>query len=283
MNQPDLPRRIVVHHDDLGGSYSANIAFIELCDLGVVTSGSVMVPCPWFPHMAALARSRADLDIGVHLTLTSEFPRFRWRPLTGVAANGLTDRDGFFWSRVEDARRADPSAVERELRAQIETALAAGIDATHLDSHMGTVWQPEFLEIYEKLGAEFDLPILLTRDAGSMAPPGFDFGPALSRLAVRGNPDFRRFLSTPFGDPAPDAKTYASILGEAQPGLNWGAFHFTAPGDFAMISDDAPTRLAEHEFFRSGGAKALMAELGLELVGMRGFRDALRAHRGQTS
>jgi hypothetical protein len=273
-----LPTRtLVVHHDDLGGSHSANKAFVELFDLGVVTSGSVMVPCPWFPEIAAIARQRPDLDIGVHLTLTAEFAGFRWRPLTGVKPNGLTDRDGFFWASTTEARRADPRAVELELRAQIETALEEGIDVTHLDSHMGTAWQPEFLETYLGLGEEFRLPILLTQDVDRMAPAGFDFEPAFGRLSARGNPDFRRILSTPFGNPAPDEGTYSAIFEGAVPGLNWGAFHFTAPGDFQMISDDAPTRLAEYAFFRSGRARHLMDAAGLELTGMRSFRNAMRA------
>lgn len=270
-------RMLVTHHDDLGGSHSANTAFVELFDMGVVTSGSVMVPCAWFPEMAAIARERPDLDIGVHLTLTAEFPGFRWRPLTGVKRNGLTDESGFFWSSVADARAADLKAVEEELRAQIETALEAGIDATHLDAHMGTAWQPEFVDLYQRLGEEFRLPIVLTRDVGKTAPADFDFEPAFKRLVERGNPDFQRFLMTPFGNPVPDEDTYAEILGAAVPGLNWGAFHFTAPGDFAMISDDAPTRLAEYRFFRSGRAKAMIEAAGLTLVGMRSFRDAMRA------
>ena len=154
--------RLVVHHDDLGASHSANMAFIELSDLGVVTSGSVMVPCPWFPEMAAICRDRPDLDVGVHLTLTSEFASFRWRPLTGVSPNGLTE--------VDEARHATLAAVETELRAQIETALAAGIDVTHLDAHMGTAWQPEYVDIYLRLGEAYRLPIVLTRDVHHMAP-----------------------------------------------------------------------------------------------------------------
>jgi predicted glycoside hydrolase/deacetylase ChbG (UPF0249 family) len=272
--------RLVVHHDDLGASHSANMAFVELSDQGVVTSGSVMVPCPWFPELAAIARNRPDLDIGVHLTLTAEFPNFRWRPLTGVSDNGLTDTDGFMWRGVAGARNADPQAVEAEFRAQIVTALDAGIDVTHLDAHMGTAWQPEFIDIYVRLGEEFDLPIALPRNVGAMAPSGFDFTPYFDRLVSRGNPDFQRFISTPFGNGAPDAGTYAGIFGGAGPGLNWGAFHFTAPGDIAFYADDASTRMAEYEVFRSGRAMELLDAAGVELVGMRALRDAMRSRIG---
>ena len=277
MTDTPAKRTLVIHHDDLGGSHGANMAFVELSDAGIVTAGSVMVPCPWFPEIAAIARDRPELSVGVHLTLTAEFPPFRWRPLTGVAPNGLTDADGFFWRSVAEARAADPAAVEAELRAQILTALDAGIDITHLDSHMGTVWQPEFVDIYARLGQEFRVPIVLTRDVGRMAPKGFDFEPMFTQLVVRGNPDFQRYLTTPFGNMAPTADDYARILGGAVPGLNWGAFHFTGRGDFAMFSDDAPLRLAEYNLFKSGWGQDFIAAQGIELVGMRGFRDAMRA------
>ena len=94
-------KRIVVHHDDIGANHATNTAFVELFDKGICTSGSVMVPCPWFDETAAIARSRPDLDLGVHLTLNAEFGKYRWRPLTGVSDNGLTDQDGFMWRDVK--------------------------------------------------------------------------------------------------------------------------------------------------------------------------------------
>lgn len=270
-------REVVVHHDDLGASWSANMAFLELTAQGVVSCGSVMVPCPWFPHMAQLARENPQLDIGVHLTLTAEFDRMRWRPMTGVADNGMCDAEGFFPRRVADTRRADPVAVELELRAQIDAALEAGIDVTHLDAHMGTVWLPEFVEIYERLGADYRLPIFLPPPGDSWVEASAAIDRAHERAAARGNPNFAAVLSTPFGNLAPTPDDYRTILDRAKPGVTYGAFHFTQPGDIAMITDDAPTRTGEYEIFRSGAAERMYAELGLELVGMRGFRDRMRA------
>jgi len=267
---------VVVHHDDLGASWSANMAFIELYDRGVVSCGSVMVPCPWFPHMAQLARENPELDIGVHLTLTAEFDRMRWRPMTGVADNGMCDAEGYLPRRVADTRRADPLAVERELRAQIDAALEAGIDVTHLDAHMGTVWVPEFVEIYERLGADYRLPVFLPGREDSWVEPSAALDRATERAAARGNPRFDCVVSTPFGNLSPTAADYREILDGAAAGLTWGAFHFTRPGDIAMISDDAPTRTGEYEIFTSGAAERIYAELGIELVGMRGFRERMR-------
>lgn len=281
------PRYIVIHEDDIASSHGANTAFVELFDLGVCTSGAVMVPCPWFPEIAAIARRRPDLDLGVHLTLNAEMAPYRWRPLTGVSGNGLCDPDGYFWADVPSARRADPAAVEAELRAQVDAALAAGIDVTHLDSHMGTVMMPEFLDIYLRLGEDYRLPILVPRNVGELAPVGSDFGPetaaryeaVFARLGAAGNPDFQRMLQTPWGHAGDLEAAYRAIFARAEPGLSWLAVHFNAPGEIEAYSTDAALRIAEYEFFGSGRGRALIEEAGLTPVGMRHFRDSMRAGR----
>jgi predicted glycoside hydrolase/deacetylase ChbG (UPF0249 family) len=222
-----LTRALILHVDDLAMCHGANRAFLDLARAGFVTCGSVMVPCPWFPHMAQLARENPELDIGVHLTLTAEFDRFRWRPMTGTADNGMCDAEGFMWRRVADTRGADVVAVERELRAQIDAALDAGIDVTHLDAHMGTVWLPEFVEIYERLGADYRLPVFLPGPQDAWVEPSAALDRATERAAKRGNPVFDGVVSTPFGNLSPTAADYRGILDGARPGLNWGAFHFT--------------------------------------------------------
>jgi predicted glycoside hydrolase/deacetylase ChbG (UPF0249 family) len=268
---------LIIHEDDLGGSHGANMAFVELWDLGIATSGSVMVPCPWFPEIAGIARQRPEMDIGVHLTLTSEWETFRWRPLTGVQDNGLCDPDGFLWRRVADARRADPAAVEAELRAQIETAYAAGIDVTHLDSHMGTVWQPEFLDIFVKLGREYRLPIGLTRDLGRMGADAGQLQAALDRLVAEGHPDLLTYATTRFGEPVATEAHYREMFENLKPGINFGAFHFTTPGDMEFFSPDVRLRTTEYDIFRDGTARRLLDEAGIKLAGLREYRDAMRS------
>jgi len=136
-------KRVVIHEDDVGMSHGANTAFVELSKLGTCSSGSVMVPCPWFPEAAEIAAADPALDVGVHLTLTSEQKSYRWRPLTTPPKSaGMTDDHGYFWPTVPQARKAAPEAVEAELRAQIAVAVAAGIDPTHFDAHMGTAQMP---------------------------------------------------------------------------------------------------------------------------------------------
>ena len=270
-------RTLIIHEDDLGNSHGANMAFVELWDMGLATTGWVMVPCPWFPEIARFARERPEMDLGVHLTLTAEFDSVRWRPLTGVADNGLCDADGYFWHRVADARRADPAAVEAELRVQIETAYAAGIDVTHLDSHMGTVWHPEFFDIFVKLGREYRLPIGITRDMARMGADDARLQTALDALVAEGHPEFLTYVTTPFNQPTATEPHYRKMFAGLTPGLHFGAFHFTRPGDMEFFSPDIKLRTTEYDMFRDGTARRLLDEVGIKLAGLREFRDAMRA------
>lgn len=149
-------RLAIFNCDDLGSSLSANLACEEVLRRGFATSATLMVPCPWARE--AVERCK-DLDIGVHLTLTSEYPLYRWRSMTGAAT--LHDADGFLPRTAQEMwAKADLRAVEAECRAQIDAALGWGLDVTHLDSHMGTMqMQPEYFSIYMKLAKDYRLPL----------------------------------------------------------------------------------------------------------------------------
>lgn len=163
--QPSLAERLgyradqrvmIVNCDDLGSSHAANVAIDRAFSSGVATSATLMVPCPWAREAARMFEGR---DVGVHLTLTCEYPGYRWRSLTGAAS--LHDDDGFMPATIEEVwRRADLADVRAELKAQLDQALAWGVDVTHLDSHMGTVQlEPRFFEAYLDLATAYDLPM----------------------------------------------------------------------------------------------------------------------------
>jgi predicted glycoside hydrolase/deacetylase ChbG (UPF0249 family) len=277
-------KTVVIHEDDVGMSHGANLAFLELSRLGTCSCGSVMVPCPWFPEAAEMARAHPELDLGVHLTLTSEQVPYRWRPLTGPPRSaGMTDEQGYFWPDVPHARKASVDAVEAELRAQIEVALAAGIDITHLDAHMGTAQTPEFVDIYRRLGREYRVPVMLVKDlsrynpttyAGPVDAARYDVAVAAARKAKE--PVFDLVLETPWKRKGDAAPAYREIFSNVE-GMTFLALHFNAPPDFQAVSpESARIREEEYEFFRSGPIKKWAGELGIEIVGMRGIRDGLR-------
>ncbi len=279
-------KRVVIHEDDVGMSHGANTAFVELSERGTCSSGSVMVPCPWFPEAVEIALKNPRLDLGIHLTLTSEKKPYRWRPLTRPPASaGLTDELGYFWPDVPRARKAAPEAVEAELRAQLDTALAAGFDITHLDAHMGTAQMPEFVKIFRQLGREHGLPVLLVKDlsrynpatyAGKLDAARYDAEVAAARKA--GEPIFEIVFETPWRRKT-DAKTaYRAIFEEISDGLTFLSLHFNAPGDFEVIEPEAAhIRTEEYALFRDGPIPEWVKEFGIEVIGMRALRDELGA------
>ena len=162
---PADARAAIVHADDLGLCHAANVAFWEDQAFGVVTSGAVMMPCSWAPEMAAWCRENPGADVGVHITLNCEWSVYRWGALsTRDRSSGLIDEQGYMWRSVEELHRhMDPAAAVAEMRAQIETALALGIDVTHIDTHMGAVMHPQLLPAYVELAVEYRVPAMLPR------------------------------------------------------------------------------------------------------------------------
>ena len=284
-------RLVVIHEDDVGMSHGANTAFAELSALGACSCGSVMAPCPWFPEAAAMAKANPKLDVGVHLTLTSEKQPYRWRPLTAPPpATGLTDGLGYFWPDVPRARRADPHAVEAELRAQIDVALAAGIDVTHLDAHMGTVMCPEFVEIYLKLGLDYKLPILLVKDYNTFNPRSYSgpmtnepYDAALAKAKAKGFPIFDLVQETLWERTSDAEAAYGAMFRHIPEGMTFLSLHFNAPGDFEVVEPEkAYIRTEEYALFMTKRIGEWVNEQKLDVIGMREIRDSLRsewAHR----
>jgi chitin disaccharide deacetylase len=167
LGYPADAKLLIVHADDLGMARSVNAATIKGFESGLVSSGSIMVPCPWLPEIAAYARKHPQADLGLHLTLTSEWTPYRWGPvLPKDRVASLLDNTGYFYlTESEAAAHANAKEVEAEIRAQIERARSLGIQPTHLDSHMGTLYQNKTLfEILLRVARENKLPIRLSKE-----------------------------------------------------------------------------------------------------------------------
>ena len=157
---------LIVHADDIGLAQSVNAASNNAFASGGITSGSIMVPCPWFIDFAEHYKSHPDLDVGIHITLTSEWDYYKFGGvLPSTEIPSLLDENGYFYPTTEEVGQyANPVEAEKEIRAQIDRAIAYGIKPTHLDTHMGSVLaKPELLEIYMKLGKEYGLPVFAPR------------------------------------------------------------------------------------------------------------------------
>lgn len=167
LGYPKDTKLLIIHADDLGLSHSENEASVYAMENGIVNSGSIMVPCPWFAEIAAYAKSHPDADLGLHLTLISEWELYKWGPvLPNSEVPSLINKQGFFHDDFENfIKNAKEQEIEKELRAQINRAEEFGIRPSHLDCHMISLYsKPEFLEIYLKLGREYKLPVLLSEE-----------------------------------------------------------------------------------------------------------------------
>ncbi|HEV2174881.1 MAG TPA: polysaccharide deacetylase family protein [Nitrospira sp.] len=163
LGYPRDAKLLIIHADDLAVAHSEDMASFDALNRHAVTSASIMVPCPWLTEVAEYAKAHPDADLGLHLTVTSEWKTYRWGP---VASKGkvpsLLDGDGYLWPENEPAtRNIKAEDAEREIRAQIEKAMAMGIHPTHVDSHMGEFFErPDLFAVYLKVAHEYKLPFL---------------------------------------------------------------------------------------------------------------------------
>jgi chitin disaccharide deacetylase len=282
--------RVVVHQDDVGMCHGANVAFAELSHVGAITSGSVMVPCPWFSEAAELAAGDPALDLGVHLTLTSEKAHYRWRPLIGSSpASGLVDSDGFMWRDVRSVREhADAGAVRDELAAQLEHALDR-FDVTHLDAHMGAVLAPEFCATYVELGVRYRLPVLLTASYAAYGPSephlrgirADELEPFVAFARSNDMEIFDEVLETDFGRTTRGTdltSMYRLLFTRASQPLTFLALHPNAPGEVELIEPEQSfIRTDEYEVLAGPEFLAWRAERPVRWIGMRVLRGELRS------
>ncbi len=174
LGYPASARMLVIHADDLGMNHSVNRATFEALENGWITSSSILVPCPWFPEVANWAKQHPNADLGIHLALNSEWTTLRWGPVSSKdKVPSLLDATEYLpLDTPAVVQNAKPSEVESELHAQVDRAQSASIHVTHLDTHMGALFESaDLFEVYKKMGHSYGLPILEAR-AGSHAPIG---------------------------------------------------------------------------------------------------------------
>ena len=272
LGYPADAKLLIVHADDLGMSHSVNAATIKALETGLVNSGSIMVPCPWLSEIATYARANPQADLGLHLTLTSEWTQFRWGPVTSKdRVASLLDKDGYFrLTESEAAKFADPKEVELEIRAQIEKAKALGIVPTHLDSHMGTLYQSkELFDVFLRVAREYKLPVRVAKDWASRAE-------YLTSALGPNDVYIDRTLDINQGVPAQDwAKFYSDALRKLEPGVTEVIIHLAYDdremqgATFDHPNWGAAWRQRDLEFFTSDAFRKLLEENKIKLITWR--------------
>jgi len=279
-------RIAIVHCDDIGMCHAANQGAFEALRSGPATCGSLMVPCAGFSEAAELARASPRLDLGVHLTLNAEWPGYRWGPVAGAeAVPSLVDDQGCLPRTTgETLTRARPEHVEIELRAQIERALAAGIDVTHLDAHMGTALLPPFGTIYAALARDYRLPVFAVRpDPAALRAAGVAgaerfFAALAAALEAAGIPLLDGFDANSLGFTPGEGEAHnRSRLRGLRTGIHYLICHPAQGGpELSEICPDAHARDFERGFYGGEAGERALAEEGIRTLGMRALRDLMR-------
>ena len=264
--RPD-DKLLIINCDDLGSTRAANASIYHALRRGTATSATLMVPCPWARDAA---RMHMGEDVGVHLTLTSEWDVYRWGPIT--RSPSLLDGDGGFPRTIADVwDHADLDEVLKECRAQIERAILWGFDVTHLDSHMGTLQlRPEFFNVYLELAVEFSLPL---RMAGASAQRLIGF-PYRKLAAAEGVVFTDHFVNCPVGA----RRTIEKTLFDLRPGVTEVFLHPTVDSDESrQANPDADRRIDDDALLRDPLFEQLLARSGARLISFRALRDLQRA------
>jgi predicted glycoside hydrolase/deacetylase ChbG (UPF0249 family) len=273
---------LIVNGDDVGMCHAANQATIEALETGAMRSATIMVPCPWFPEIAAYAKAHPDKDFGIHLCHTSEWKKYRWGPVAArVQVPGLIDPEGYLWHEVPDVyAHAKPEEALIEARAQIRRALDFGVDVTHLDSHMGTLQlDPEYLKVYLQLAVEFDLPL---RMASQRIMESNGHPEVRGLFAAKGIVFTDDFVYEELKDEGKDVRGFwLNIVKNLKPGVTELYIHAGLPTDeLKAITGSWATRAQEFEVFtHDPEMKQLIADQKIQLIGYRGLRDLQRKER----
>lgn len=269
LGHTDDARLVIISCDDLGSCHGATVGVYQAIREGLATCASIMMPAPWARYAADEYNGE---DIGVHLTLNAEHPSYRWGPLTHAPT--LLSGEGGFPRSVDDLwEHADSSEVLRECRAQIERAIAWGIDVTHLAPHLTSITlRPEFFDVYLELAYEFKLPIRLPSTITAEAA-GFPF----RQLAADEDVVFPDHFDHDWRTGSRE-RVFAAIA-NLQPGVT--EIHVQPAIDTPEVRalggvaegwiDDLALVTANQEL------RQAIADSGAILIGYRELRDAMRA------
>ena len=280
-------RAVIIHADDIGMCYASVTAFKDLVGLGSISSAATMVPCPWFPEMAAFCRTHSGVDVGVHLTLTSEWEGYRWGPISSRdPGTGMMDEEGFFYRREVGAwEHIDPVAAQIEMSAQLARALAAGIDVTHADIHMSTILHPKLIRGYVQLAVQHRLPSIILRMSQSEAQAfGLDHETAVigsqlvAQMEAQGWPLIDSMAMMPLDRSDDRVETAKQILSSLQPGITHFIIHPSQDtAELRAIAPDWRCRVADYEAFSDEGLNKWVKNSGLHVIGYKAIREVMRS------
>jgi len=226
---------IILHADDIGMCPEANIAAEKQLVDGVIQSAAVMIPCPNAEEFITWAKNNPKMDVGLHLTLTSEWKKHRWGTVTdGADVPGLLDEDKKMWHSVSQVvQSASAAEVEKEIRAQIEQSIIWGHKPDHIDTHMGTLFgHPSYVQAYIKVAMEYSIPaniIDLSNEAvvSEFRNQGYPMDDHIIKMVANYTlPKLDYFTSAPKADTYEEKlANFKELINTLEPGLTEIIFH----------------------------------------------------------
>ena len=277
---------VILHTDDIGMCQASLSAFIDLWENEAVSSGAIMLPCPWAKPAAEYCRTHPDVDMGVHATLTSEWDGYRWSALsTRDPASGLMDKDGFLWQTSEETQaNATPDAVAAEIQLQVHKALDWGVEVSHVDTHMGTVIHPKFIQAYIQAAQAVHVPVMLPRgDVPMFAHMGMDtetasrFEIIIKHLEEQGLPLVDGLAMLPLDQPEGQLEIAEKLLDELASGVTHFLFHPSVDTpELRAIAPDWLSRVANYRTFMDPRLKKFIKNKGIQVIGYRDLKKLIQ-------
>ena len=272
-------RLLIINNDDAGMCHAANVAAIKGMEDGVVSSATIMFPCSWSNEIAKYAIENPDKGFGVHLTLTAEWEDYRWGTIASRnEVPGLYDKQGYMWKSVREVyESSNPQEALIEGRAQIRKALDAGVSVTHIDSHMGTYqYLPDYMNIYLQLAEEFNLPARMPSLSTMQTMRAAHFRNVCKEKGIV-CPDY--FIFEEFEGYGKDnlEEFWVNYIKNLKPGVTEIYIHGSIAGDeISAITNSAPTRVKEYEFFTGEAIKQLLRDEGIIVISYRPLLELQR-------
>ena len=261
---------LIIHADDIGVAQGVNNASFSAFQKGAINSGSVMVPCPWFLEVAEFAKKNPKYDLGLHLTLTSEWKNYKWDGISSSnEISSLLNEKGHFYPSIEEVKiNATYDDVKKELRAQVNYAKNFGFNPTHLDTHMGAVLvRQDITKAYFEIGEEFRIPVL----AATIFKDLVNLDDIDESKIVWVQKVYQKSDDTPIDKENWDI-FYSNVIKDIKPGLNVLLVHLgdDTPELKQMMVDHpgwgAKWRALDSEVLESSTFKKLMKQENIQLV-----------------
>ena len=282
----DDDRVIIIHTDDIGMCQASVDAFAELDEFGLISSGAVMVPCPWFLEAAQYAVANPEADLGAHMTLTSEWNTYRWGPIsTRDPESGLMDEEGYFHKTSQGVwQNANPEAAVKELEMQIQRAQQAGMNLTHIDTHMGSIAHPSIIPGYVQLAIKYGLPPMIPRMTAEALAARKDVDDEAAGMAVElihtleemGIPLLDGLSGLELIDAADRFEQAKQALRALKPGLTHFIIHPSKDTpELRKITSSWDCRVADYETFMSEATREFIKNEGIQVIGYRALKEIM--------